>query len=180
MRGRWPIFWPILQALAFGRLGRPANLLISRGFAIQPGVLGRSLGRSARGHILPLSACFRLSAPARKSILPVAKPHRSGGGGYCAGSICGGIGELTNERPGLASGALVQPLVLSRGIWLRGQDLNLRPSGYEPDELPGCSTPRQKGGVWPMAKSDAIRHARFAKEEFTPLAGLAATYSPRS
>ena len=27
--------------------------------------------------------------------------------------------------------------------WLRGLDLNQRPSGYEPDELPGCSTPRQ-------------------------------------
>jgi hypothetical protein len=26
---------------------------------------------------------------------------------------------------------------------LRGQDSNLRPSGYEPDELPGCSTPRE-------------------------------------
>src|SRR5262245_11348796 len=25
---------------------------------------------------------------------------------------------------------------------LRGQDLNLRPRGYEPRELPGCSTPR--------------------------------------
>ncbi len=31
-----------------------------------------------------------------------------------------------------------------RGEGLRGQDLNLRPSGYEPDELPGCSTPRLK------------------------------------
>ena len=28
-------------------------------------------------------------------------------------------------------------------IWLRGLDLNQRPSGYEPDELPDCSTPRQ-------------------------------------
>ena len=28
-------------------------------------------------------------------------------------------------------------------IWLRGLDLNQRPSGYEPDELPGCSTPRR-------------------------------------
>ena len=28
--------------------------------------------------------------------------------------------------------------------WLRGLDLNQRPSGYEPDELPGCSTPRSR------------------------------------
>ena len=28
-----------------------------------------------------------------------------------------------------------------RGEELREQDLNLRPSGYEPDELPSCSIP---------------------------------------
>src|SRR5262245_16881532 len=27
--------------------------------------------------------------------------------------------------------------------WLRGGDLNPRPLGYEPNELPDCSTPRQ-------------------------------------
>ena len=35
---------------------------------------------------------------------------------------------------------------LKKGLlynWLRGLDLNQRPSGYEPDELPDCSTPRQ-------------------------------------
>ena len=26
----------------------------------------------------------------------------------------------------------------------RGEDLNLRPSGYEPDELPDCSTPGEE------------------------------------
>jgi hypothetical protein len=28
--------------------------------------------------------------------------------------------------------------------WLRGLDLNQRPLGYEPNELPDCSTPRLK------------------------------------
>jgi hypothetical protein len=45
-----------------------------------------------------------------------------------ARAICGGKCESVN------------PTRLK--IWLRGRDLNPRPSGYEPDELPGCSTPR--------------------------------------
>src|SRR5690348_5383267 len=44
------------------------------------------------------------------------------------------------HRPEKSKGShCCKPLI----VWLRGQDLNLRPSGYEPDELPDCSTPRQ-------------------------------------
>jgi hypothetical protein len=33
----------------------------------------------------------------------------------------------------------------TRGLrWWRGRDLNPRPLGYEPNELPDCSTPRQR------------------------------------
>jgi hypothetical protein len=32
--------------------------------------------------------------------------------------------------------------VAAKLMWLRGGDLNPRPLGYEPNELPDCSTPR--------------------------------------
>ncbi len=52
-----------------------------------------------------------------------------------------GPGEVVASipRPNTAKAALSDGLCC---IWLREQDLNLRPSGYEPDELPGCSIPR--------------------------------------
>ena len=46
------------------------------------------------------------------------------------------------ERKGKTTIERVYPLEKKKN-WLRGADLNRRPSGYEPDELPGCSTPRQ-------------------------------------
>src|SRR5207248_876706 len=46
---------------------------------------------------------------------------------------------------------------LRRG-WLRGRDLNPRPLGYEPNELPDCSTPRQSY----YHKTHDIRNLKFA------------------
>ena len=58
-------------------------------------------------------------------------------------------------------------------VWLRGGDLNPRPLGYEPNELPDCSTPRQ---VPENTSGDAWYHAARTRSTtgVVSLAGSAA------
>jgi hypothetical protein len=52
-------------------------------------------------------------------------------------------------EPARGHGKAPQPVEVTGPFWLRGWDLNPRPSGYEPDELPDCSTPRQVRAAGP-------------------------------
>ena len=59
---------------------------------------------------------------------------------------CGNIEDIS-MLPECFSPKKMEQSELCSDVWLRGEDLNLRPPGYEPDELPSCSTPRYKIGA---------------------------------
>ena len=63
-----------------------------------------------------------------------------------AGELGGGEGVRTPDlrlaKPALCQTELRPHKRVFQRNWLRGRDLNPRPLGYEPNELPDCSTPR--------------------------------------
>ena len=50
--------------------------------------------------------------------------------------------------------------------WLREMDLNQRPLGYEPNELPDCSIPRYEIKIW-RRKRDSNPCADFSTSRFS-------------
>ena len=79
--------------------------------------------------------CVRTSASAIRCDFPRAASTDEPRGGRARSGVC--WAEINIRKKPLKTLGF-QGLL----IWLRGLDLNQRPSGYEPDELPGCSTPR--------------------------------------
>ena len=53
--------------------------------------------------------------------------------------VRGDLGRMLATAAGERDGSILTAVV---EFWLRGGDLNPRPLGYEPNELPDCSTPR--------------------------------------
>ena len=73
-------------------------------------------------------------------------PEYAGAKALRAGAAGRGHHRHRRLRRATADGLIASGWRVSFGCgnWLRGVDLNHRPLGYEPNELPDCSTPRHR------------------------------------
>src|SRR5215212_2199551 len=73
--------------------------------------------------------------------------------------MLGGGEGIRTPDPRVANAVLCQlSYAPDKQNWLRGRDLNPRPLGYEPNELPDCSTPRHSSW-WAWVDSNYRPHA---------------------
>src|SRR5438552_12395843 len=56
--------------------------------------------------------------------------------------------------------------------WLRGVDLNHRPLGYEPNELPDCSTPRTDNNNPPICRQTCAWSGLMSRRLFKKTEGV--------
>ena len=57
---------------------------------------------------------------------------------------------------------------------MRGKDLNLRPLGYEPNELPDCSTPHSNGS--PLSSAGSTETEYYLPADFTESRGASSAF----
>src|SRR4051794_19643376 len=93
---------------------------------------------ASRSRSTPTAICFR--AEARKRATATRRRWRRRGRN--PKRMFAKRSQLRVKRREVA----MQPI---EKVWLRGKDLNLRPLGYEPNELPDCSTPQHHGSAPP-------------------------------
>jgi hypothetical protein len=93
-----------------------------------------SFNRNRFGNDLEIRGSASASEPARESELHRGVTLQSKRKG------CQCDGSLSTQR--LRNRLTWGSVGLISAKWLRGRDLNPRPLGYEPNELPGCSTPQ--------------------------------------
>ena len=146
--GRYAQDRPLVRQRHDGHAGRPHAGLHhhhARAFAQAEGDRRRrgdgGPGASAEGARLRRDARVPVRRTAALRIVRGALSHR---GQERWQRLPGRSGRASGWRPriGKCLAAAHRCGRIEGGMGLRGQDLNLRPSGYEPDELPDCSTPR--------------------------------------